>query len=198
VGAGLAVSVSACVAGAVGAKVWFLVLHRRRPSFATEGLCIQGFLVGAALVLVSAFALLHLPVGTFLDAATPGLFVGLAIGRPGCILAGCCVGRFTTARLGIWASDRRVGARRIPTQLLESGLCLAIGAAALILVLQPRLLLPGAVFVGALAGYTLGRQRLLPLRAEPRKSAIGRPLAAATAGLLLLAISLLSILRLVA
>jgi phosphatidylglycerol:prolipoprotein diacylglycerol transferase len=76
---------------------------------------------------------------------------------------------------------------------LESLLCLAIGLVALILILQFRPALPGAVFVGALAGYTFGRQLPFPLRAEPRKSAIGRSLTMAAAGLVLIADIVLSI-----
>lgn len=193
--AALVVSLSASVAGYAGAKAWYLALHRRGlKSLATEGLCIQGFLVGAAIILVAAFAVLRLPVGTFLDAATPGLFLGIAIGRPGCIFAGCCSGRPTASRWGVWASDRRVGTRRVPTQLLEALVGLAIGIAALILVLHSRPALPGAIFVGALAAYTFFRQLLLPFRAEPRKSSIGPRLTMAAAALVLIADILFSFL----
>ena len=192
--AAVAVSLSASVAGYAGAKAWFLILQGRGlRSLASEGLCIQGFLVAGALVVVAASALLHMPLGTFLDAATPGLLFGLAVGRPGCVFAGCCSGRPTASRWGVWASDRRLGTRRVPTQLLESLLCLVIGVVALILVLQYRPALPAAVFVGALAGYTFGRQLLFPFRAEPRRSAIGRPLTMAAAGLVLIADIVLSI-----
>ena len=57
---------------------------------------------------------------------------------------------------------------------MESVWSLAIGSAALALVLTLRYTDPGSVFVGAVAVYTLGRQLLLPLRAVPRKSANGR------------------------
>ncbi len=192
--AAFAVSLSASVAGYAGAKAWFLIRQGRGlRSLASEGLCIQGFLVAGAIVVVAASALLHMPLGTFLDAATPGLLFGLAVGRPGCVFAGCCSGRPTASRWGVWASDRRLGTRRVPTQLLESLLCLVIGVVALILVLQYRPALPGAVFVGALAGYTFGRQLLFPFRAEPRRSAIGRPLTMAAAGLVLIADIVLSI-----
>src|SRR5260370_42396732 len=104
----------------------------------TQGLCVQGFIVAAAAVLIAGLARAGLPVRTFLDISAPGLFFGMAIGRQGCFLHGCCGGRLTASRRGIWASDGRVGARRAPTQQLESLACLVIGLAALRLVLQAR------------------------------------------------------------
>ena len=188
VGAVLVVSLVASAAGLVGAKAWYLTLHQRTwRAVTSEGMCIQGFLVGAVLVGTAALTFAHLPVGTFLDATAPGLFFGMAIGRHGCFFGGCCAGRATASRWGMWASDRRVGVRRVPTQLLESLACLAIGFATLVLILHHRPPVAGAAFVGAVAAYTLWRQVLLSLRAEPRKTSMGRPLTMAVAALVLAA-----------
>ena len=185
----LTVSLTALSFGFMGAKVWFLAVHRGNAGSTvfTEGLCIQGFIAGAAASAAALLALFHLPAGTFLDATAPGLLVGMAIGRPGCFLTGCCAGRPTASRWGVFASDRRVGMRRIPIQLWESLACLAIGLAALFLVLNYRPPITGAVFVGAIATYTLCRQFLLPLRSEPRKSSIGPRLTIVVAALVLVA-----------
>ena len=193
VGLALAVSLSAIASGVIGAKVWYLILHRLSwRGFLTDGSCIQGFILGAAIAGTAALALVHMQVGTFLDSVSPVLFFGMAIGRHGCFFAGCCTGRPTTSRWGLWASDRRVGTRRIPTQLLESLGCLIIGLAALILLLQTRPPAPGAIFVGALAAYTLFRQFLLPLRADGRKTSIGGRLVIGASLLVLIADFLLS------
>ena len=66
--------------------------------------------------------------------------------------------------VGIWSSDRVVGCRRIAVQPL---LALVAGLAALaaVLLLGPRRSWP--VASAALAAYTLGRQFLLGLRADP-------------------------------
>lgn len=170
----LAICVASVLAGGVGAKLWFIALHRGRRA---EGWCIQGAIAGGALTAVLAAALLlaHVPVGGFLNAAAPALMLGIAIGRPGCFWAGCCVGRPTTSRYGIWSSDRHLGIRRIPTQLLEALLGLIIAAAALVIVLTAGLGDSGALLLGTLAAYTLGRQLILPHRAEPRQTTIGRP-----------------------
>jgi phosphatidylglycerol---prolipoprotein diacylglyceryl transferase len=187
-GAALAISLAASVAGAAGARAWYVVLNRgKTEGIPTQGLCIQGFILGAVVVLIPGVALAGMPIGTFLDVSAPGLFFGMAIGRQGCFLHGCCVGRPTAARWGIWASDGRVGARRVPAQQLESLACLVIGLAALVLVLQAPRPAAGTVFVGALAAYTVGRQILFPYRAEPRRSSLGRSASMIAAGLVLIA-----------
>lgn len=172
----LAVSLPALAAGAVGAKAVYMWLHRRagrRDGWAVQGL-VGGILITAALLLW----LLHVPAGAYLDATAPGLMFGMATGRVGCFLTGCCAGRPTSSRWGIWSSNRTVAARRVPTQPLESALALATGAAVLAAVLTtgPH---SGGLFVAAVAAYTLIRQGILLLREEPRRSRLG-PIGIAT------------------
>lgn len=106
----------------------------------------------------------------------PGLFLAMAIGRPGCFLGGCCVGRPTASRWGLWSSDRRVAVRRIPVQLFEAAAALVLGLVALVLYLTVPLPVPGALFVGGVAAYTASRQLLFPLRREQRRTSSGRRL----------------------
>ncbi|GAB3671749.1 prolipoprotein diacylglyceryl transferase [Saccharopolyspora sp. ID03-671] len=165
----VALSLFACVVGVAGAKGWWLGLHRKHPRhFMTAGACIQGFLVGAFAVVLLGAAIFQLPVGTLLDATAPGVFLGMAIGRPGCFLTGCCAGRPTSSKWGLWSSDRRIAIRRFPVQLVEAAMALLIGLVALYVVLQGHPTVRGAVFVGAIAIYTFGRQLLFPLRSESR------------------------------
>src|SRR6266566_1187509 len=188
IGAGLGVSLAASVAGAAGARAWYVALNRGKvQGIPTQGLCIQGFIVTAVAVLIAGLALAGIPIRTFLDISAPGLFFGMAIGRQGCFLHGCCTGRPTASRWGIWASDGRMGARRAPTQQLESLACLAIGLAALLLVLQARPPAAGTVLIGAIAAYTVCRQLLFPYRAEPRRPSLGRGASMIAAGLVLIA-----------
>jgi len=151
-----------------------------------NGWCIQGLLTGVVVVLVAGSLLAHLDLGTILDLTAPGLFMGMAVGRVGCFFAGCCAGRPTASWWGVWSSDQHVGVRRLPTQLLELALALAVGLAALAVVLVhgPA---GGAVLVAATALYTLVRQGILLLRAERRKSLVGPPLTAAAAAIVLVA-----------
>lgn len=193
VGRVLLVSLLALVVGLVGAKLWYVALNPRTwMRSPAEGWCIQGFLVGVAVVVAGAVALLSLPAGEVLDASAPGLFVGLTIGRLGCFLTGCCAGRTSRSRWTLWSSDRRVGSRRLPTQLMESGSALVIAAATLAIVLVTDPHPAGMVFVGAFAAYTLVRQALLRLRAEPRRSRFGLPLTAAAATLVVVVAALVA------
>jgi len=178
-------SVLAIVAGVIGGKAWYVAVHRGRKF---DGWCIQGFVAGAAVVVaVAAVAGPGIPAGAFLAAATPALLVGMAIGRLGCFWAGCCTGRPTASRWSIWSSDRRLGCRRAPAQLLESLAALVSGVTVLVVVLILGLPRSGPVAVVGLAVYTLCRQVILGLRAEPRVWRYGRRVTAAAAVIALIA-----------
>jgi phosphatidylglycerol:prolipoprotein diacylglycerol transferase len=166
----LAVSLLALAFGLLGAKLWYAVLHPGpwRRSLA-GGWSVDGFLVVAPIVAVAGLLAFDVPIGAYFDATTPGLFLAVAIGRVGCFLTGCCAGRPTRSRWGVWSSDRRVGARRIPAQLLESAIGVGLSTIATLLMLAGPRGLDGAVFVTAFVVYVLARQLLLRLRAERRR-----------------------------
>lgn len=169
-GPSLEVSLLALVAGLVGAKVWYALLHPGPwPQALLGGWAVDGFFLVSPVVAIVASLAVGLPIGRFLDSSAPGLFLGVAIGRLGCFFTGCCAGRFTSSRWGIWSSDQRVGARRIPAQLLESAAGCSIGLASALLILGDVPTVPGLVFVGASGAYILVRQFLLRLRAERRE-----------------------------
>jgi phosphatidylglycerol---prolipoprotein diacylglyceryl transferase len=178
-------SVIAIAAGVIGGKGWYVAVHRGKKF---DGWCIQGFVAGAAVaVAAAAIAGPGIPAGAFLAAAAPALLIGMAIGRPGCFWAGCCTGRPTAARWGIWSSDRRLGCRRAPAQLLEALAALVSGVTVLAVVLADGLARSGPVAVVGLAVYTLCRQFILGLRAEPRVWRHGRRVTGAIAVLALIA-----------
>ncbi len=158
-----AISVEAILVGFVGAKIWFLVKHRAEHRW--EGWCIQGFIAGGTFAAIALNLLAHQSIGGFFDTIAPSMMFGMAVGRLGCFFGGCCGGPLTAARWGIWSSDQRVGGRRVPTQLMESGFSLIVG-----LILFAVLLVHGeaggAYFAAALASYVLARQRILKLRLE--------------------------------
>lgn len=168
----LALPISLCAAGvgSVGASLWFLMKHRLPwRNLMDAGMCVQGFLTATVIAAIIGAIVAHLPVGAFFDATAPSLFFGLAIGRIGCFFAGCCAGRPTKSRWGIWSSDGKLGTRRVPTQVLESVASFIIGLVALSL--QPSLAAPGAIFVGSWLTYTMFREFVaFPLRAPYRAS----------------------------
>jgi phosphatidylglycerol:prolipoprotein diacylglycerol transferase len=189
------ISLGASVIGYLAAKGWYLALHRQHPrTFLHAGACIQGFLLGGIGTMVLAIAALRIPVGTFLDASTPGLFFSMAVGRPGCFFTGCCSGRPTASRWGLWSSDRRVGIRRIPIQLIEAVAALLIGVTVLPLALAGPPPIPGMIFVGAIAAYTGSRQVLFPFRVDPRTS-LGRGITLVGCAVVVLADVVLSVIR---
>lgn len=164
--AAVGISGVACAVGFLGARLWFLAIHRMPlRKLLSSGACIQGFNAAAALVLVMGAPAIGLSWGAVLDAAAPALLAGMAVGRPGCWLTGCCAGRVTVSRWSLWSSDRRVAASRYPVQLFEAAACgtLAIGAEFLFLGVRHS----GANFVVGLAAYALVRQVLFPLRSDP-------------------------------
>jgi phosphatidylglycerol---prolipoprotein diacylglyceryl transferase len=161
----LLLSLAAVAAGVIGGKAWYIAVHRGHKA---DGWCIQGFVAGAAVVVaVAALAGPGIPPGVFLSAAAPALLIGMGIGRPGCFWAGCCVGRPTASRWAIWSSDRKVGCRRHPAQLMEAFAALLVGLGVLAVVLVLGLARSGPAAATALAGYTLARQFIVALRAEP-------------------------------
>lgn len=166
----LAASMLALLFGLVGAKIWYAVLHPGPWRQAIlGGWAVDGFLFVAIPVAVVVLVALDLPIGTFLDATAPGIFLAVAIGRIGCFLTGCCAGHATRSRWGMWSSDRRVGARRVPAQLIESFVGLLIGAASASLLLGHVPPVHGVIFAVAFGVYLVVRQWLLRLRAERRE-----------------------------
>lgn len=188
----LQVSLLATLLGLVGAKLWYAVLHPTE-SVIKGGWAVDGFLVVAPIVAVASLHVLGLPIGAFFDATAPGLFFAVAIGRIGCFLTGCCAGLATSSRWAIWSSDRRVGARRVPAQLLESAAGLVIAVASLTLVVSEIVPVEGLVFVAAIAAYAGVRQLLLRLRAERRASPVSIPLTAGAVGLVLVVVTVMSL-----
>lgn len=187
----LALGVLSCLAGYVGGKVWFLA-QRRRPlrEFMTAGAGIQGFLLVAVGMLAGGLAVLDLPLGGVLDATAPGVFLGMAVGRPGCFLGGCCVGRPTTSRWGLRSSDRRLVVRRLPVQLFEAAVGLAVGVAGVVVTVAGPPLVGGSLFAASVAAWTLVRQSLFTMRADSH-TRVGRWVTAAVCAAVLVGVVVL-------
>jgi phosphatidylglycerol:prolipoprotein diacylglycerol transferase len=156
-----------------GARLWFVLEHwstyRREPRRiwrrSEGGAALHGGLLLSVAVSVPLLALFELPFWGFWDAASFTMLVGLIFTRAGCLMHGCCAGRATSGRLGVWLPDHRgVWLRRVPTPLLEAGwAALVLAGAALTRGAAP---FAGAVFLGVLAAYGAGRLLLEPTRAS--------------------------------
>jgi phosphatidylglycerol:prolipoprotein diacylglycerol transferase len=170
----LPLSLVACILGLLGAKAYYVATHRREwQGLLTPGMSVQGFVLVAVATLVGGSLLLGLPPGSVLDTTAPGLLLALTVGRFGCLLGGCCAGHPTRSRWGIWSSNRRLGVRRVPVQLLEAAVAGVLGALALWAVLLFGASAEGLVSIAGFAAYTAARQLLFPLRDIPRTTTRG-------------------------
>ena len=115
--------------------------------------------------------------------------MGLAFGRTGCLLAGCCFGSMTTLPWGLsfpprspaseaQAKEHLLDSVRMwshpvhPTQIYESAASLAIAAFCLFYVL-PRKRYDGQVFAASLVLYSIARFLVEILRRDARGGAAG-------------------------
>jgi phosphatidylglycerol:prolipoprotein diacylglycerol transferase len=172
------------IVGVIGAKIWFAVLNRRERR--REGWAVQGLVAGIALSAPLFILAFHSNFEGFLDGTAPGLMVGLGIGRIGCFLTGCCAGRPTCSRWGVFSSNRWIGRRRVPVQLIESAVALAVGVGAYLALLDTGTQ-HGGILLGSLASYTVIRQVALSMREEPRQSRLGSMTVAGVASAMLIA-----------
>lgn len=180
-------SIAATVVGYLAAKAWYMKLHHTSArAFITAGTCIQGFLLGAFGTIAAVAAVSAVDVPRLLDLTAPGVLLAMAVGRPGCWLGGCCAGRPTPSRFGVFSSDRAIGVRRVPVQLVEAALALGIGLGALLDVTLNPEGARGAIALGSVSLYTLGRQLLFRLRAERRRTRWGATITGLVAAVALL------------
>ena len=145
---------AAVLGGALGAKIPVVLyalpeLSRTGAWSAAiaSGRSVVGGLVGGALAvtLVKRWLRIKERRGHLL---APGIAAGVAVGRVGCFLNGCCYG--TPTRLP-WAVDFGDGVPRHPTQLYESLFMLAMWG--VLVAVRRRLPRPGGLFVLLMCAY---------------------------------------------
>jgi phosphatidylglycerol---prolipoprotein diacylglyceryl transferase len=124
------------ISAVVGGKLLLLLTDVRQYvqhpselfSLAQSGGVFYGGLILAVLVSVWYIRRHHMPLWQTCDVFAPGIALGHAIGRVGCLMAGCCYGRPTSAPWGIVFSDAFAASyvgtplhvHLHPTQLYES------------------------------------------------------------------------------
>ncbi|HAB18068.1 MAG TPA: prolipoprotein diacylglyceryl transferase [Verrucomicrobiota bacterium] len=155
------------VAGLVGARVWYVGSYWQRDfvgrpwteAFAVwqGGLVYYGGLILGTLVGIWRIHAMKLPLWTVADCLAPGVALGHAFGRLGCLMNGCCFGRPTTLPWGIHfpPTHSTHPAAVHPTQIYEALLNVAFFAALMWGVRHRRF--PGQVFSVYLMGYAVLR-----------------------------------------
>jgi len=174
------------LSGLVGAKVLLLVVEGPRylrswdgfVEFLRSGGVFYGGLIGAVAALAVVLPRRKISFWTFADMAAPPAALGHAIGRIGCLMAGCCWGRECSYPWAITftdpAAERNVGVPLNvplhPTQLYE-----AIGNLVLfvLLVKLEKRRWPGQTFAWYLGSYALLRGTIEFFRGDPRGSVFG-------------------------
>ena len=141
--------------------------------FWAGGLTYYGGFLGASIAAVLLLKRDRFPFWKAADMAGFTVPLGLAFGRMGCLLAGCCFGVRSDAPWALSfpprspASEAQFKAHALssmwlpslhvhPTQIYESALCLAISAVCM-LGIHPRKRYDGQVFVGFVGLYAVGR-----------------------------------------
>lgn len=125
------------VSALAGAKLMLLVTDFRQYTQSPRALLdlvrsagvFYGGLIGAVTVAFIYMRRHRMPLWTTTDVFAPGIALGHAVGRLGCLMAGCCFGRPTSVPWAITfrnpaaslTSDTPLGVPLHPTQLYEAG-----------------------------------------------------------------------------
>lgn len=149
----------------VGGKLVYaigqILMHGSEPGFWTagnwtyifEGSVFYGSLIGATALVLLYAKRRQMPLGNVTDLMTCFAPAAQAVGRVGCLLAGCCYGvevrHMFTVPGTIYAEPR------LPWPLLEAALSLAI--LVFFLIAKPERKRPGALFPLYLILYSAGR-----------------------------------------
>jgi phosphatidylglycerol:prolipoprotein diacylglycerol transferase len=157
--------------------------------FWAGGLTYYGGFIGAAGAAVFLLRRDRFPFWKAADMAGFAVPMGLAFGRMGCLLAGCCFGAVTKLPWGLsfpprspaseaQAKEHLLRTARMwsepvhPTQIYESALSLLIAFVCLYVVL-PRKRYDGQVFASSLVLYSVARFAVEILRRDERGGAVG-------------------------
>lgn len=171
------------ISALVGAKLLLVVVEfdhfRQDPSEIWTILRSGGVFYGGLLLATGvAFWYMRrhrLPLWTTCDAFAPGIALGQAVGRVGCLMAGCCYGKPTELPWGI-TFTHPLAASNVgtpldvslhPTQLYESAAVLVILALLLLLERRGRSF-PGRTFWCYLLLYPSARFGIEFFRGDPR------------------------------
>ncbi|MBN2715368.1 MAG: prolipoprotein diacylglyceryl transferase [Deltaproteobacteria bacterium] len=154
-----------------------------------SGWAFYGGFVAAALFSIWFIRKYKWPAGKICDMGGWTIMLGLAWGRMGCFLAGCCFGAVTHDHFGIsfpkgspasrhqWREGmldtyREASLPVHPTQLYEAIIAFVIAAVAYFVV-RPKKRFDGQVFIFAMVSYAIGRFSLEFIRSDERGAFLG-------------------------
>jgi phosphatidylglycerol:prolipoprotein diacylglycerol transferase len=144
--------------GIIGARIAYIIFYYNQFIGWKEffiisygGLISYGGIIGGLLVFYLILRYQHQRILEWFDLGIPGLMIGWAIGRIGCLLSGDSLGIKTASKIAIWG--------RVPTQLFESVFSILIGGFLVWLILSRfgKRFNEGSIFLAGLGLYSLGR-----------------------------------------
>lgn len=137
---------------------WDYYIAHPTQIFTFEGLAVYGAVIGVILAIIIYCLVKKLSIWLIADLVSPGALVGMAIGRVGCVLNGCCYGLTTSFP---WAveytcptSYAPLGVPLHPTQMYH--IIWNLAAFGVLWALRRRLKPQGSVFLIYLAFYAAG------------------------------------------
>ena len=176
------------ISALVGAKLmlwavdfsYFRANPRELLTLARSGGVFYGGLILAVVVSMWYIRRHGLPLWTTCDVFAPGIALGHAIGRTGCLMAGCCFGKPTDVAWAITFTDPAaaanvgtpLGVPLHPTQIYEAGAELAILACLLLTERRGRPF-PGRTFWAYLLLYAISRFIIEFYRGDERGMVFG-------------------------
>lgn len=153
---------SALFFGAIGSKI-LVIIENIKPLindfsqisvFIYTGKSIVGGLIGGYIGVIIAKRILNIKEKRFGNQIAPAIALGMAIGRIGCFLTGCCFGIETSLPIGVDFGD---GINRIPTQLIEMVFCLLLFILLFYRQKTNKELQPGILFYNLILYYFIFR-----------------------------------------
>ena len=157
-------AVWAIIGGVVFSRVvhvidkWDYYMANPRQIITFEGLAVYGAVIGIVIAVLLYCIAKKLSAWQIADLVSPGALVGMAIGRVGCLINGCCYGAVTSVPWAVVytnpASYAPLGTPLHPTQVYHFIWNLA--AFVVVWLLRRRLKPVGSIFLLYLALYALG------------------------------------------
>ncbi len=156
----------------VGAKLLFILTNwgafNRHPSLFASGWSFQGALFGALITALVLFHRRRLDPWRWLDTAAPALALIVAVGRIGCLMAGCCWGAPTDLLWGVVFTESKAAPLNIPLHPTQAYYLAAnLIIVALLLFRRKTTAFTGELILLFVLMYTASRTIIDPFRGAP-------------------------------
>ena len=158
------VAVWGVIGGIIGSRVvhvidkWSYYSQHLDQIVGFAGVAVYGAVIGAVLAVVLYVWIKKLSLWQMLDVVAPGALVGMAIGRIGCVINGCCYGLPTDSDWGcVYENPNALAPIGIPVQpTQEYHIIWNLAAFGILWALRKRLQPAGSAFLLYIALYGAG------------------------------------------